>query len=171
MFFLPLRRERAREERESVCVGERATETRTPAPALRSPNLQTSSHACLISSMKSLMSLTLLLGKLPSLTAFTINRDYAHIIAPLCINKSLSLNNVFCSSFSSTQLSMSTTAAKRVLVPIADDSEEIETTCITDTLTRFGAEVVVASVKPDGELLCKMSRGVKVRQRGDIWNT
>jgi putative intracellular protease/amidase len=53
-------------------------------------------------------------------------------------------------------------SAKRVLVPIADDSEEIETTCITDTLTRFGAEVVVASVKPGGELLCKMSRGVKV---------
>jgi len=53
-------------------------------------------------------------------------------------------------------------AAKRVLVPIADDSEEIETTCITDTLTRFGAEVVVASVKADGELVCKMSRGVKM---------
>jgi len=51
---------------------------------------------------------------------------------------------------------------KRVLVPIADDSEEIETTCITDTLVRFGAEVVVASVKPGGELLCKMSRGVKM---------
>lgn len=55
-----------------------------------------------------------------------------------------------------------TSAAKRVLVPIADDSEEIETTCITDTLTRFGADVVVASVKPGGELVCKMSRGVKV---------
>lgn len=51
---------------------------------------------------------------------------------------------------------------KRVLVPIADDSEEIETTCITDTLTRFGADVVVASVKPGGELVCKMSRGVKM---------
>ena len=55
--------------------------------------------------------------------------------------------------------------AKRVLVPIADDSEEIETTCITDTLVRFGAEVVVASVKPGGELVCKMSRGVKVRSQ------
>ena len=52
--------------------------------------------------------------------------------------------------------------SKRVLVPIADDSEEIETTCITDTLVRFGAEVVVASVKPGGELVCKMGRGVKV---------
>ena len=51
---------------------------------------------------------------------------------------------------------------KRVLVPIADDSEEIETTCITDTLVRFGAEVVVASVKPGGDLVCKMSRGVKM---------
>jgi len=36
-------------------------------------------------------------------------------------------------------------SAKRVLVPIADDSEEIETTCIQDTLKRFGADVVVAS--------------------------
>ena len=64
------------------------------------------------------------------------------------------------SSFSSSSsvLNMS----KRVLVPIADDSEEIETTCITDTLVRFGADVVVASVKPDGELVCKMSRGIKV---------
>ena len=53
-------------------------------------------------------------------------------------------------------------STKRVLVPIADDSEEIETTCITDTLTRFGAEVVVASVKANGDLLCKMSRGIKV---------
>jgi hypothetical protein len=51
---------------------------------------------------------------------------------------------------------------KRVLVPIAEGSEEIETTCITDTLTRFGAEVTIASVMPGGELLCKMSRGIKV---------
>ncbi|CAJ1952528.1 unnamed protein product [Cylindrotheca closterium] len=51
--------------------------------------------------------------------------------------------------------------AKRVLVPVAEGSEEIETTCITDTLTRFGAEVTIASVMP-GELVCKMSRGIKV---------
>jgi 4-methyl-5(b-hydroxyethyl)-thiazole monophosphate biosynthesis len=51
---------------------------------------------------------------------------------------------------------------KRVLVPIADGSEEIETTSITDTLTRFGADVTVASVMPGGELVCKMSRGIKV---------
>eukprot|EP00984_Skeletonema_dohrnii_P020715 scaffold10157_cov142-Skeletonema_dohrnii-CCMP3373.AAC.25 len=61
-------------------------------------------------------------------------------------------------SSESTTLDMS----KRVLVPIADDSEEIETSCIQDTLVRFGAEVVVASVKPGGELVCKMSRGLKV---------
>jgi len=29
-------------------------------------------------------------------------------------------------------------------------------------LVRFGADVVVASVKSDGELMCKMSRGLKV---------
>ena len=48
----------------------------------------------------------------------------------------------------------------RVLVPVADDSEEIETACITDTLVRAGAEVVVASVMP--ELQVRMSRGLKV---------
>lgn len=51
---------------------------------------------------------------------------------------------------------------KRVLVPIADGSEEIETTCITDTLTRFGADVTTASVMPEGQLVCKMSRGIKI---------
>ncbi|CAK0882563.1 unnamed protein product [Prorocentrum cordatum] len=51
-------------------------------------------------------------------------------------------------------------AKKRVLVPVADDSEEIETACITDTLVRAGAEVVVASVS--GNPLVKMSRGLKV---------
>lgn len=51
---------------------------------------------------------------------------------------------------------------KQVLVPIADGSEEIETTCITDTLTRFGAKVTVASVKHDNDLVCTMSRGIKV---------
>ena len=67
--------------------------------------------------------------------------------------------------FLRTQVKMSSSDAaskKQVLVPIADDSEEIETSCITDTLVRFGANVVVASVKPDGDLLCKMSRGLKV---------
>ena len=68
--------------------------------------------------------------------------------------------HLFIRSYSPTSTAFSMT--KRVLVPIADDSEEIETTCITDTLTRFGAEVVVASVKPGGELVCKMSRGVKM---------
>ena len=64
--------------------------------------------------------------------------------------------------------STSGNAKKRVLVPIADGSEEIETTSITDTLTRCGAECVVASVMADGELVCKMSRGIKVRCARDI---
>jgi len=54
----------------------------------------------------------------------------------------------------------SSSEAKRVLVPIGDGSEEIETTCITDTLARFGAHVTVASVMP--HLVCRMSRGIKV---------
>eukprot|EP00930_Biecheleria_cincta_P052312 TRINITY_DN37576_c0_g1_i1.p2 TRINITY_DN37576_c0_g1~~TRINITY_DN37576_c0_g1_i1.p2 ORF type:complete len:189 (+),score=56.59 TRINITY_DN37576_c0_g1_i1:60-626(+) len=53
-------------------------------------------------------------------------------------------------------------AAKKVLVPIADGSEEIETVCIQDTLVRAGAEVTVASVMP-GKTLCKMSRGLQVQ--------
>jgi hypothetical protein len=52
-------------------------------------------------------------------------------------------------------------ASPTVLVPIADDSEEIETACITDTLVRAGATVTVASVEP-GRLQVKMSRGLKV---------
>lgn len=50
--------------------------------------------------------------------------------------------------------------SKSVLVPIADGSEEIETTAVTDTLTRFGATVTIASVQSD--LVCTMSRGIKV---------
>jgi protein deglycase len=55
-------------------------------------------------------------------------------------------------------------STKQVLVPIADGSEEIETSCITDTLTRFGASVTVASVmsRADKSLVCTMSRGLKV---------
>jgi len=49
--------------------------------------------------------------------------------------------------------------AKRVLVPIADGSEEIEATCIIDTLRRAGADVTVASVA--GRQVTA-SRGVKI---------
>ena len=78
------------------------------------------------------------------------------------------------SSFSSTLLRSFRTSgtqramAKKVLVPIADGSEEIETSCIQDTLVRFGAEVTVASVKPGGELLCTMSRGLLVQAHKTI---
>ena len=45
-------------------------------------------------------------------------------------------------------------------MPIADGSEEIETSCITDTLVRAGAEVTVASV--EATTTCTMSRGLKI---------
>lgn len=54
----------------------------------------------------------------------------------------------------------------RVLVPIAEDSEEIETACITDVLTRAGADVTVASCS--GDLQVRMSRGLKVVADKDI---
>ena len=59
-------------------------------------------------------------------------------------------------------MSTSSDVQKRVLVPIAEDSEEIETSSIQDVLARFGADVVVASTKPDGGLVCKMSQGLKI---------
>jgi 4-methyl-5(b-hydroxyethyl)-thiazole monophosphate biosynthesis len=49
--------------------------------------------------------------------------------------------------------------AKKVLVPIADGSEEIEAVCIIDTLRRAGAEVTVASVD---KLQVTASRGVRL---------
>jgi len=48
---------------------------------------------------------------------------------------------------------------KKVLVPIADGTEEIEAVCIIDVLRRAEAEVVVASV---GEKEVTCSRGVKI---------
>jgi 4-methyl-5(b-hydroxyethyl)-thiazole monophosphate biosynthesis len=48
---------------------------------------------------------------------------------------------------------------KKVLVPIADGSEEIEAVCIIDVLRRAGAEVTVASVD---DLQVTASRGVKL---------
>jgi len=57
--------------------------------------------------------------------------------------------------------------AKRVLVPIADGSEEIEAVCIIDTLRRAAAEVTVASV---GKLQVTASRGVKIVADAGIAN-
>jgi 4-methyl-5(b-hydroxyethyl)-thiazole monophosphate biosynthesis len=50
--------------------------------------------------------------------------------------------------------------SKKVLVPIADGSEEIEAVCIIDVLRRAGAEVTVASVEKDLQITA--SRGVRI---------
>ena len=49
---------------------------------------------------------------------------------------------------------------KRVLVPIADGTEEIEVVTVVDVLRRAGAEVVLASVEEEDRVVC--SRGVKI---------
>ena len=61
--------------------------------------------------------------------------------------------------------------SKKVLVPIAEGTEEIEAVCIIDTLRRAGAEVTVASVGEKLEVAA--SRGVKLvadRQLADCVN-
>ena len=50
--------------------------------------------------------------------------------------------------------------SKKVLVPIADGSEEIEAVTIIDVLRRAGAEVCVASCAEAGRLQITASRGV-----------
>ena len=52
--------------------------------------------------------------------------------------------------------------AKRVLVPIADGTEEIEVVTVVDVLRRAGAEVVLASVEDEDRTAVTCSRGVKI---------
>ena len=54
------------------------------------------------------------------------------------------------------------TKVKRVLVPIADGTEEIEVVTVVDVLRRAGAEVVLASVEDDDRTAVTCSRGVKI---------
>ncbi|WP_237067767.1 DJ-1 family glyoxalase III [Microbulbifer guangxiensis] len=54
----------------------------------------------------------------------------------------------------------------RVLVPVADGSEEIEMVTIVDVLRRAGAEVTLASVMPD--LMVKASRDVCLKADASI---
>jgi len=50
--------------------------------------------------------------------------------------------------------------AKRVLVPVANGSEDIETVTIVDTLRRAGAEVSLASVESTTQITA--ARGTKI---------
>lgn len=54
----------------------------------------------------------------------------------------------------------SSTRHPKVLVAIADGSEEIETVTTVDTLVRAGVQVTLASVMPNINVVC--SRGVKI---------
>eukprot|EP00177_Eucheuma_denticulatum_P003549 GFKZ01006422.1.p1 GENE.GFKZ01006422.1~~GFKZ01006422.1.p1 ORF type:complete len:220 (-),score=29.98 GFKZ01006422.1:739-1398(-) len=62
------------------------------------------------------------------------------------------------SSHPATNMTATPPAKRRVLVPIATGSEEIETSTIVDTLRRAGAEVTVASV--ESSLSVVMSRSM-----------
>jgi protein deglycase len=109
----------------------------------------------------SLDSLLLLVLYFSLLLAFM---SYRSIVAFAVVGRTHAFNHqipFFRSSFALRMSSTSGALPKRVLVPIGDGSEEIETTCITDTLTRFGAHVTVASVMPNN-LMCTMSRGIKI---------
>ena len=57
-------------------------------------------------------------------------------------------------------ITCSTVSTLKVLVPIGEGSEEIETACIQDVLVRAGAAVTVASVMPSVEV--NMSRGLRI---------
>ncbi|NIY84260.1 DJ-1/PfpI family protein, partial [Vibrio hepatarius] len=50
--------------------------------------------------------------------------------------------------------------SKKVLVPIAPGTEEMEAITIIDMMVRAGYETVVASADFDGNLVMKASRGV-----------
>ena len=67
---------------------------------------------------------------------------------------------VVASLFSSSSSSSATTKPKTALVPIANGSEEMETTVIVDVLRRAGCRVTVASC--EDELTCRMSRDVQI---------
>ena len=56
--------------------------------------------------------------------------------------------------------SESSNAVKKVLVPIAHGSEEIEAVTVADSLVRAGAKVTIASVMPELEVV--MSRGIRI---------
>ncbi len=49
---------------------------------------------------------------------------------------------------------------KKILVPIASGTEEMEAVTVIDMMVRAGYEVVVASAEFDGNLCVKASRGV-----------
>ena len=51
---------------------------------------------------------------------------------------------------------------KRVLVPIADGTEEMEAVIVADVLRRAGAEVSLASVEENGRKEVVCSRGVRI---------
>lgn len=58
--------------------------------------------------------------------------------------------------------SASSEKKKRVLVPIADGTEEMEAVIVADVLRRAGAEVTLASVEEKGRKEVVCSRGVRI---------
>lgn len=52
--------------------------------------------------------------------------------------------------------------SKRVLVPVANGSEDIETACIVDVLRRARLDVTLASCDKDGALELTLARGMRI---------
>ena len=65
---------------------------------------------------------------------------------------------------------------KRILLPIAHGTEELEAVAVIDILRRAGLQVTVSKVPAlidhqdpyEGQLLCQMSRGVIVQAEAPI---
>ena len=76
--------------------------------------------------------------------------------------KKIVSSNLFKYQIHRTFTTTSKSVHRKVVVAVADGSEELETVTIIDTLRRANIEVNVSKVGDDESLECIMSRGVKL---------
>lgn len=87
-------------------------------------------------------------GRIPKAAACASRRPFGGLASP------------YTAARRSARMAATAAAAKRVLVPVGNGSEEMEAVITIDVLRRAGAEVVVASVEGSLEVVC--SRGVRL---------